>query len=161
VIERRPEPVPEPEPDAPPAPEPTPPVEEPALAEPTPAPERPRVERPPEPVEAEAPREEPRPEPTPLAVVPVPEPEPEPEPAPALEEPTVVPLPVSQAPREWNIWELERLVRESAGADIARDEERAYLLVYMREFATAEGTLPSDFDGLVRESFGDLLAAAR
>jgi hypothetical protein len=159
VIERRPEPGPEPEPDAPPAPEPTPPVEEPALAEPTPAPERPRVERPPEPVEAKAPREEPGPEPTSLAVVP--EPEPEPAPAPALEEPTVVALPVSQAPREWNIWELERLVRESAGEDIARDEERAYLLVYMREFATAEGTLPSDFDALVRESFGDLLAAAR
>jgi hypothetical protein len=68
---------------------------------------------------------------------------------------------VSQTPREWNVWELDRLVRASSGADVVRDEERSYLLVYLREFATPEGTLPIDFDELVRESFGTLLAARR
>ena len=41
------------------------------------------------------------------------------------------------------------------------DDERSFLLVYLRDFATAEGTLPVDFDGLVRESFGELLGAGR
>jgi hypothetical protein len=59
------------------------------------------------------------------------------------------------------VWELDRLVRASAGGDVARDEERAWLLVYLREFASPEGTLPSDFDGLVRESFGELLGSTR
>ena len=29
--------------------------------------------------------------------------------------------------------------------------------MYLREFAGADGVLPVDFDGLVRESFGDLV----
>jgi hypothetical protein len=49
------------------------------------------------------------------------------------------------------------LVRERG----AEDEERAVLLVYLRDFATPEGTLPVDFDGLVRESFSELLTAGR
>ena len=43
------------------------------------------------------------------------------------------------------------------GEDPLRDEERAYLLVYLREFAAADGALPVDFDSLVRESFGELV----
>ena len=60
-------------------------------------------------------------------------------------------------PREWNVWELERRAREQAGVDAARDQEWGFLLLYLREFATAEGTLPRDFDPLVRESFGELI----
>ncbi len=30
--------------------------------------------------------------------------------------------------------------------------------MYLRDFAGADGLLPLDFDGLVRDSFGDLLA---
>jgi hypothetical protein len=119
---------------------PSPPVED-AEPEPEPEPERPplvAVERPPVPVPAE----------------------PEPEPAAAPDE-GVVALPLPGGPREWNVWELERLVREHGGVDVAVDEERSYLLVYLREFATPEGTLPLDFDELVRESFGPLLAARR
>jgi hypothetical protein len=33
--------------------------------------------------------------------------------------------------------------------------------MYLREFANADGDLPAEFDGLVRESFGVLLAAQR
>jgi hypothetical protein len=63
-------------------------------------------------------------------------------------------------PRQWNLWDLERLARERAGEDVARDEERSFMLMYLREFANADGILPADFDGVVRESFGDLLDAA-
>ena len=62
--------------------------------------------------------------------------------------------------RQWNIWYLERVLRERAGADVARDEERSALLMYLREFASADGALPADFDDLVRESFDELIDAA-
>jgi hypothetical protein len=177
VIERRTEPLPEPELEAPPAPEPISPAAEVSTSEPTPAVEVPEVEAVtelPEPEgEAEAvedvaePEAEPEPEPEPerpslVAVAPEPELEPEPEPEPAaLPEPApperVVTLPLAQTPRAWNLWELERLARERAGADVERDEERSYLLMYLRDFASPEGTLPVDFDLLVRESFGELI----
>jgi len=130
VAEREPEPELEPEP-----------VVE---AEPEPEPERPPL------VVVPAPEPEPEPEP-----VPGPEPEPEPEPVPAAA--AVVPIGVGAAPRQWNVWDLERLAREHAGADAARDEERTFLLLYLRDYADAGGELPLDFDGLVRDSFGDLV----
>ena len=71
-------------------------------------------------------------------------------------EPNVVELRPAE-PREWNVWELERRARERAGVDTARDEEWGYLLLYLREFASPEGTLPRDFDPLVRESFPELI----
>jgi len=126
--ERELEPEPQPEPDPEPAPEPTP--------EPEPEPER-------------------RPE---LAAVPPPPPEPEPEPEPDPDpEPAVVPLvPRDTTPRTWNIWELERLA-ETMDGDAAA-EERALLLVHLREFANASGDLPVEFDELVRDAFGADLA---
>ncbi len=62
--------------------------------------------------------------------------------------------------REWNIWELEQLVRAGARDNPERSQEWAYLLVHLRQFATPDGALPPDFDGLVRESFGELLEAS-
>jgi hypothetical protein len=120
--------------------------------------------------EPEEPEPDPEPEPEPVRVLhPVPDPEPEPEPEPepdilpAAEEelpaPTVVPIGVGAAPRQWNLWDLERLTREHAGTDEARDEERSFLLIYLRDFAGADGLLPIDFDGLVRDSFGELVGA--
>jgi type IV secretory pathway VirB10-like protein len=113
--------------------------------------------------EPAAPRPEPArmpaPEPPKLAAAPPPpEPEPEPEPQPEPE-PAVSYLPVDETPREWNLWELERVARDNAGDDVARNEELAYLLMYLREFAGPDGALPADFDGLVRDAFGDLLRA--
>ena len=70
----------------------------------------------------------------------------------------VATLPLPAQPQEWNVWELERLARERAARIPARDEEWAYLLVYLREFAAPDGTLPAEFDALVRESFGELVA---
>jgi hypothetical protein len=113
-------------------------------------------------------RPEPEPEPvvrTPLVAVPEPEPALQPEPAlpapslaPAAAS-TVVPIGVGSAARRWNLWDLERLTREASGGDVARDEERTFLLMYLREFADADGLLPVDFDGLVRDSFGELVGS--
>jgi hypothetical protein len=114
---------------------------------PEPEPEPPRVAVRLEPV--------PTPEPPRIAAAPPP-PQPEPEPE---TEPAVAYLPVSREPREWNLWELERAARDHAGDDVVQNEERAYLLVYLREFAGPDGMLPADFDGLVRDAFGDLLGA--
>ena len=86
---------------------------------------------------------------------------------PPLEPAVVQPVPMlSPLPRRgpaagqgsWSLWELERLAREAAGTDRARDEERSLILMYLREFANSEGTLGHEFDDLVRESFGDLLS---
>jgi hypothetical protein len=101
---------------------------------------------------------EPDPEPVMTRPEPVKAPEPELEPERAAE-PEVAYLPVNHEPREWNLWELERVARESVTDDVAKNEERAYLLIYLREFAGPDGTLPADFDGLVRDAFGDLLRA--
>lgn len=123
----------------------------------------------PEPVEpprADEPKPtpKPRPEPSPRIGVVPPSPEPEPEPEPELEsEPEPEPsqvvafTPANDGPRECNLWELERVARDNASGDVARDEERSYLLMYLREFAGADGVLPADFDGLVRDAFGDVL----
>ena len=78
--------------------------------------------------------------------------DPEPEPEPELQ-----PEGTANPPREWNLWELERVAREHPSDDGAQNEERAYLLIYLRDFAGSDGTLPADFDGLVHDAFGDLL----
>ncbi|MDP9304095.1 MAG: hypothetical protein M3O92_06265 [Actinomycetota bacterium] len=113
-------------------------------------------------------RREPEPEPTAeperrpeaprIVAVPPPPPEPEPEPQPEPEAARVVAfLPANDGPREWNLWELERAARDHATDDVVRNEERSYLLMYLREFAGPDGVLPMDFDGLVRDAFGDVL----
>ena len=50
------------------------------------------------------------------------------------------------------------MTRERSGQDPDRDAEWGYLVVYLRDFARPDGTLPTAFDALVRESFGELLA---
>jgi len=127
--------VPEPEPP----PEPAPPVPEP---------------RPPTPEPGEPP---PR-----LRSMPAPEPEREPGQDDDVRAPErVVRLPLDGAePREWNVWELERLAQAAGGGDTARDEELTFLLLELRQFANADGQLPVDFDPVVRESFRELIYTA-
>ena len=134
----------------------------PAPAEPAPAAEHVRViqlepEAAPESVAAEPP---PEPElvPEPPVLVPVPEPEPEPEPEPLPPAAEVIPIGFGSAPRRWNVWDLESLAREHAGGDPVADEERTFLLLYLRDFAGADGLLAVDFDDLVRQSFGSIVA---
>jgi hypothetical protein len=66
---------------------------------------------------------------------------------------------VTSQPRRWNLWDLERRARDEAQRDPVRYEEWSYLFVHLRQFATPDGSLPTEFDGLVRESFGELLDA--
>ena len=70
----------------------------------------------------------------------------------------VATLPLPAQAQEWNLWELERLSASGAARIPARDAEWGYLVVYLRDFARPDGTLPTEFDGLVRESFGELIA---
>jgi hypothetical protein len=141
ILDRKPEPQPVAEPVPPPVaqaePEPQPEPE----PEPAPEPEQPEPEPQPAPEPAPAPQPEP-------VALPGREPEPEPEPAPEPE-----PEPV--AARQWNIWELERSLREHGDAQ----EEQEFLLRYLRDYAGPDGLLPVDFDSLVRESFAGLLGA--
>ena len=64
------------------------------------------------------------------------------------------------AGKEWNVWDLERAVRQHEGADPERAREWGMLLMNLRQYANPEGTLPADFDELVRESFGEILTSA-
>jgi hypothetical protein len=129
-------------------------AEAPALVAPEPVRVRaqPPVETRPEPV-SEPSRS---PEPPRVVAVPPPEPELELEREPETER-VVAFIPANDGPREWNLWELERAARDHATDDIVRNEERSYLLMYLREFAGPDGVLPADFDGLVRDAFGDVL----
>ena len=158
-----------------PEPEPEPPPSHVTVFDPEPASEQPPVPPEPEPEPAPAPEpvppvpepSPPRPEPTPLPdpnpqlrAVPEPEAEPQPEPEPEPEQPEVAVLPQRDgAPREWNVWELERIAREHEGADSGRDEELSFLLLELRQFANADGMLPASFDPVIRETFGRLLYA--
>jgi hypothetical protein len=127
------------EPEGPPA-EPPPPQE--------PPPSRRRLR----PVRSSAPPPPPAPEPEPEQP---PQHQPEPQGAP------VVPLWArSSQPREWNLWDLERIARAQSRRDPERFEEWSYLILHLRGFANADGMLPAEFDELVRENFGGLLEPA-
>jgi hypothetical protein len=131
---------------APPLPDTSPPTPEPAPPAPEPEPPRPEPGQPTPQL-----RSVPPPPPEPVA-----EPEPEPEPAPAS--PVVAfPRRTDGPKREWNVWELERIAREREGEDAAHDQELAFLLLELRQFANADGQLPVSFDAVVREAFGDSL----
>jgi hypothetical protein len=174
-----PEPAPEPEPvveepaapvAVPPAAAPVPPpLLEPPPPEPEPTPE-PVAAPPPAPPPPPAPEPEPAPPRPPLRPVPPPPPEPAPpQPLPPAAEPVrpaassdVVDLRMRATlqPRRWNLWDLERRARDELTRDPVRYEEWSYLFVHLRQFATPDGSLPTEFDGLVRESFGELLERA-
>ena len=105
-----------------------------------------------------APEPEPEPVPEPPRLAPVPPPEPVPEPEPEPELPPAAAVIRIGGPRQWSVWDLERVNREHSGGDPIADEERTFLLMYLRDFAGPDGLLPVDFDDLVRQSFGGLVA---
>ena len=131
------------------------------------------AETPPEEAEEAPPAAPPQPsEHPPLRPVPTPPPSPAPSttPPPAAARPARSPASsgvvdlrtrATVQPRHWNLWDLERLAREELHGDPLRLEALSYLFVHLRQFATPDGSLPTEFDGLVRESFGDLLEQRR
>jgi hypothetical protein len=167
-----PEPEPESEPELAPVAEPRPsaqPVPEPLSSTPeapAPAPAAPEPARPPAAPEPSPPTPEParpvlRPVPTPTSRPPAPTRTAPPTPVRPAAAAGVVDLRtrVTAQPRRWNLWDLERRARDEAQRDPLRYEEWSYLFVHLRQFATPDGSLPTEFDGLVRESFGELLDA--
>jgi hypothetical protein len=148
AVEARPRPVPAPVP----APAPAPVVPAPTAPSPAPVPEPS-----PTPVVAEAePLSEPEPVPAP---VPVPEPPP---PVPVYEPaPEPQPAPVAADRGEWNVHELERLVREHSGEFPERGEEWQIYLDSIRDYAGPDGQLPATLDWLIWDTFGDLLERSR
>jgi magnesium chelatase family protein len=107
---------------------------------------------------------EPAPRPA-LRPVPAPPPRPAPEqlpvrPAAAASDVVDLRTRVTAQPRRWNLWDLERRARDEAQRNPLRYEEWTYLFVHLRQFATPDGSLPTEFDELVRESFGELLEHA-
>jgi len=141
------------------------PVAETPSTEPLPAAPEPEPEGEPEPEPEGEPEPEPVPEAKPVLTVappPPPRPPPEPEPETSVEPEVVVPLVRRDStPREWNVWDLERIASEEEDQSPARDEERAVLLMSLRQFANASGDLPVDFDPLIREAFGTALDELR
>jgi outer membrane biosynthesis protein TonB len=120
----------------------------------------------PEPVATPAPKPQPTPRP-PLRPVPTPPPHPVEPPAPQPARPAArasgvidMRTRVTAQPRRWNLWDLERRARNEAERDPVRYEEWSFLFVHLRQFATPDGSLPIEFDELVRESFGELLEHA-
>jgi capsular polysaccharide biosynthesis protein len=112
-----------------------------------------------------------------------PEPQPEPErgpkrqpereaaPGPVLA-PVALPQPVAPAPRPpavpalmgegqsgaWNLLALERLVNDRGDEFPDRRDEWSSYLYFLREYAAPDGTVPSSFDGLIQETFSELVA---
>jgi DNA repair exonuclease SbcCD ATPase subunit len=62
-----------------------------------------------------------------------------------------------QRPGGWTMQELDRAVTQHADAHHDRVEEWRYYLHFLREHADVDGRLPSTFDGLVAETFGEIL----
>jgi len=100
------------------------------------------------------PQPEPEPEPAPP---PPPPPEPEPAPAPALVsyEPEAPGAP--DGPGRWNVLALDRLVEQRGHEFPDRIEEWTSYLYSLRAYASPDGTLPPSFDGLVQETFRELV----
>ena len=88
------------------------------------------------------------------------EPEVEPEPEPEMErEPAPAPVPANGS--HYNLVELESLVARGRERFPHRvDEWQAYVF-YLRDYASADGTLPANFHPLVEDVFSELLTGRR
>jgi hypothetical protein len=114
-----------------------------------------RVLAPLQPEPSEPPEPEPQVVSEPVAA-PEPEPAPVPEPVAVASQPPPIEAKASlTAAGPWNIWEIERVLRERGDTD----QERRFLVHFLRDYAGPDGELPGEFDDLVRESFGSLLAS--
>ena len=92
--------------------------------------------------------------PEPPAAVP-----PAPEPVPATPAPQTPAAPVADAapPGRWNVHQLESLVNERGREFPDRAEEWTSYLYSLRAYASSDGSLPSSFDALIAETFGELV----
>jgi capsular polysaccharide biosynthesis protein len=132
-----------------PAPVPAPAV---VAAVPAAAPSTPPPRAAPEPPPVAPPEPAPPPEPEPE-----PEPQVEPEPEPVEPEPAPEPQPVAAERGDWNLAELEALVREHSGDFPERADEWEIYLESIGEYAGPDGQLPATLDWLIWDTFGPVL----
>jgi hypothetical protein len=93
----------------------------------------------------------------PIRPVPQPQPQPESEPEPELPPAAVVSIMGHPA---GNVLALERLVERRAAEFPDRAEEWRFYVIYLREFAGPDGSLPDSLAGLVADVFAELLPRA-
>ena len=62
----------------------------------------------------------------------------------------------AQRAGSWNVNDLQRTVDAQTEASPEQREEWRTYLFFLREHASADGALPSQFDGLVEDVFGSL-----
>src|SRR5438445_262549 len=92
-----------------------------------------------------------------------PEPEPEPEPEQAVVH-AAAPPPgpaspaVDQTSGRWNLLVLERLINERGEEFPEHREEWSSYLYFLREYAEPDGSVSASFDGLIQDTFSDLVA---
>ncbi len=101
------------------------------------------------------------------AVPPLPPPKPPLERVPVLEVKAEAPEPAAEPPAPekipaqgggaWLLPDLEGVVAALRETDPERAEELAFYVVYLREYAQFDGSLPASFDGMIDDVFGDLL----
>jgi hypothetical protein len=76
----------------------------------------------------------------------------------AAEEPPAPPRAANGARGSYNLVALEQLVDERGSAFPERLEEWSSYLYFLREYAAADGAVPESFDGLIQDTFEELLA---
>jgi capsular polysaccharide biosynthesis protein len=89
-------------------------------------------------------------------------PEPEPQPEPPRPVPAAAPAPPPAAAGDgagtFNLLRLERLVEERGGEFPERADEWASYLYLLREYAGPDGSVPASFDGLIQDTFAELVS---
>ena len=72
---------------------------------------------------------------------------------------TDAPRPIGEFARgTYNLVALEQLVDERGDDYPERLEEWSSYLYFLREYAAADGAVPQSFDGLIQDTFEELLA---
>ena len=71
--------------------------------------------------------------------------------------PDPVPIPTNGAAGTYSLTDLEELVANHAGEHPERIEEWQSYLFFLRDYASTDGRIPASFDGLITETFSDLL----
>jgi capsular polysaccharide biosynthesis protein len=71
--------------------------------------------------------------------------------------PEAVPIPTNGAAGTYSLTDLEELVASHGGDHPERIEEWQSYLYFLRDYARSDGRIPASFDGLITETFSELL----
>jgi hypothetical protein len=71
--------------------------------------------------------------------------------------PEPVPIPTNGAAGTYSLADLEQLVAQHAGEHPEKVEEWQSYLFFLRDYTASDGRIPASFDGLITETFSELL----